>query len=48
MLLQGEIAEKCRTVSLDWQTSVVFKKGDWRVGKTLLSLPEKIFPGLLE
>ena len=43
-------------VPLDWQTRVVvplFKKGDWRVcsnfrGITLLSLPGKVYSGVLE
>uniref|UniRef100_A0A3B3QL96 Reverse transcriptase domain-containing protein n=1 Tax=Paramormyrops kingsleyae TaxID=1676925 RepID=A0A3B3QL96_9TELE len=44
------------TVPLDWQTGVVvplFKKGDWRLfsnyrGITLLSLPGKVYSGVLE
>uniref|UniRef100_A0A8C6LI62 Reverse transcriptase domain-containing protein n=1 Tax=Nothobranchius furzeri TaxID=105023 RepID=A0A8C6LI62_NOTFU len=50
------IAWTSRAVPLDWQTGVVillFKKGDHRVcsnyrGITILSLPGKVYPGVLE
>uniref|UniRef100_A0A8C9TUR8 Reverse transcriptase domain-containing protein n=1 Tax=Scleropages formosus TaxID=113540 RepID=A0A8C9TUR8_SCLFO len=50
------IAWSSGTVPLDWQTGVVvplFKKGDWRLcsnyrGITLLSLPGKVYAGVLE